>query len=325
MAQTSRHGAVEQSYLRRLGAVASTLLGVGFWFTAFVFGAATYSALANDTMWALWKAGSFLWKFSIAIYFTSWVLGVKFDKDRELEIYRSAPREGRIDAGSAALALFIFVLFGIMYLVEDIGYTSDAAGSAPRSFLAAWLLNMHMVSGYHESILYDCRKYGDITLFVFINVLWFFNVFIWRYFVKHFIKPMEAASRQIYREEENHFGLEKIHVFNRYIDGRWQWHRFACGSAYLLLLDVMLVLVLTTHVFGVAVDPQPESASAGLGASGPERITLAVLFAGFVIGVEGWIWIERLRTKFALSSIDGMSHRYDLSPHRATHRRRPPH
>jgi len=33
---------------------------------------------------------------AIVVYFTSWIVGVQIDKDRERDIFKTAPREGQV-------------------------------------------------------------------------------------------------------------------------------------------------------------------------------------------------------------------------------------
>jgi hypothetical protein len=118
-----------------------------------------------------------------------------------------------------------------------------------------------------------------------LTVFWAGNVAAWRYMVR----ALKAAIRQSYvkyGKAGEYIDMERVRVVERYVDGRWQWWRFAVGGALVLGLDALVFFA----------DLPPAYAQG------------AIFF--FVMFVEAWIWIMRARTKLALSVLNDLSERY---------------
>ena len=277
---------VERAYLRRLGADAGLIITLGVYLTSFV-GFVTFSVFlwqfAKQHSAAIFSSESLIWKISIIVYFSSWISGVRADKSREEAIYLSAPNRGRIDPVSAVSALLVFVLFALMLLAEE---ASPGSADTPAGWLQSSVWARQMTGWYAAD--------GPAAFVVFLNVLWFFNIFIWRLFIRKFIAPMARRSAELYAARGDHLGTLKIGIFGDYIMGEWQWRRFAAGAAYLLLMNVLFLR--------------------GAGGAGGTQLYLSLLVAGFVGSMEFWIWLRRYKTKFSLACVEEIGERYDLVP-----------
>jgi len=284
MASTRDHGG-GLSHLQRLANQAALLIKIGLWCAALLFGAITFQAISKETFDALVSSSSLIWKFAIVVYFTSWIVGVQIDKDRERDIFKTAPREGRLDTLSITLAMTVFVLFGLMYLIEDI------STGASQSFAAQRIKSILTDPVYRDiSILFKNNEHKWVI--VLIDVLWVFNIPLWLYFIKHFIKPMAKKSLEDCSKNRNYAGIKRIEIMESYLVGKWQKWRFGAGLAYLLIVDLFYVGFLrntddgTTH--------------------------LAIPICGFVLAAEGWVWLMRFKVKFALECVDEIVDRYRL-------------
>ncbi len=118
-----------------------------------------------------------------------------------------------------------------------------------------------------------------------LTAFWAINVVAWRYMVG-VLKGAIRQSASHYGRTREYIDLEKLRIIERYVDGRWQWWRFAVGGALVLAL---VALVFFAHV--------PEAYAQG-----------AIFF--FVVFVEAWIWIMRARTKLSLNVLEDLSERY---------------
>ncbi len=231
-----------------------------------------------------------LWKVTVVAYFSSWVLGVRFDKDNEEDAYVSAPNRGKIPAIDAALVLLVAVIFSFIAVLEEISSNADQSGN-PIAELA-----LRVFGGWAASISKLYIKYGALSFLTILNTIWFLNIFLWRYFLKRYVYDMSLRSRAIMTERHRHAGLIKLEVMDNYLSGEWQAWRFAMGAVYLVVLNVYFGFV----------------QARGL----PMAIYHHLLLCGFVLVVEAWVWFERFRVRFTLRSIESVSSRYRLTPRR---------
>jgi hypothetical protein len=113
---------------------------------------------------------------------------------------------------------------------------------------------------------------------------WTINVVAWRYMVGALKTPLHQSYVKYGRAKE-YVEMERLRAVERYVTGPWQWWRFGLGA----------VLAAAMNVFAF-VEPRPGYAEASI-------------FI-FVVFVEAWIWIMRLKTKIALRALDDLSERY---------------
>jgi hypothetical protein len=113
---------------------------------------------------------------------------------------------------------------------------------------------------------------------------WTINILAWRYMVRMLKTPLHQ-SYVTYGRAKQYVEMEKLRAVERYITGEWQWWRFAIGA----------VLAAAMNVFAF-VELRPGYAEA------------SIFF--FVVFVESWMWLMRVRTKLSLRVLDDLSERY---------------
>jgi hypothetical protein len=118
-----------------------------------------------------------------------------------------------------------------------------------------------------------------------LTVFWGINIIAWRYMV-HVLKPPIHHSYTAYGRAGRYIDMERVRVAERYIDGRWQWWRFAVGAVLIVVMDLLAFFL----------DLPPGYAHG------------TIFF--FVVFVEAWIWLMRWRAKVALNVLEDLSERY---------------
>ena len=113
---------------------------------------------------------------------------------------------------------------------------------------------------------------------------WIVNVVTWRYLVRLLAKPIRE-SRALYEREGRYIELERLRIAENYIAGNWQWWRFAIGAVLAIVMN-------------------------GLAWFDLSRGYAAASIFAFVISVEAWIWLMRLRRKLALKALEEFGERY---------------
>lgn len=275
--------------------VVNLILLIGTIFVLTLFGLITFTSFVDDLVPAVFSTQSLVWKFTIVTYFTSWLGGVNVDIRREGKIYHPEEKPGpRVDRLSWSLTFVIFVLFGIMYFIEDI------QADQHDSLLAKFLYYTQLQDGMKQQGLSWIKAHGPLLILALINFLWFFNIFLWRWLVEYFTKDLSRESRLYYKSVKDYFGIVKVDLLDRYLDGNWQWRRYISGIVFLLFIDLFFIPSMFGNLDQV-VDPKIPPA----------------LCATFVAVFETWIWLERLRVGFSIRNLDTVAKQYSLRP-RAT-------
>jgi hypothetical protein len=140
------------------------------------------------------------------------------------------------------------------------------------------------------------KKFG-----VFLLLFWLINYATWRYLVKKILGPNLDKSEEIYTKYEEYYLSVKLNVVRDYIDGSWQWVRFNVGVILLLAINIIYQFDLSTNILKNSQLFSVESLNSFL-----------VLF--FVLIVELWIWIYRIKTKIAFEFIDSVASNYMITP-----------
>jgi hypothetical protein len=131
---------------------------------------------------------------------------------------------------------------------------------------------------------------------VLLTAFFLINVVGWRYLIRRVLPSAVAQSRLTFARAP--FKLERVHlVYDRYLCGRWQIHRFAAGGIVLIVLNVF--------VFSDVLD----RASVML-AVGSRDLAISGAILCFVLLMESWIWFIRLRLSTALALLEYLDERY---------------
>jgi hypothetical protein len=122
-----------------------------------------------------------------------------------------------------------------------------------------------------------------------------FNIASWVYLTRFVLAPVATRSKLEFSDRP--LRLEKVHlVYDDYLCGRWQTLRFVGGAIILATLNALVFSPLGTIV------------SEQRGVSG--ELLWAGCVSAFVIFMEGWIWLWRLRVRTAIKLLEHLSQEY---------------
>ena|SRR5579864_1264683 len=113
---------------------------------------------------------------------------------------------------------------------------------------------------------------------------WIVNVITWRYLVRLLATPIHE-SRALYERDARYIELERLRIAENYIAGNWQQWRFAIGALLAIVMN-------------------------GLAWFDLSRGYAAASIFVFVLSVEAWMWLMRLRRKLALKALEEFGERY---------------
>jgi len=201
-----------------------------------------------------------LFQVSLALYFLCWVAGPLSDiADQERVYLRPPTKRGQMPLGGWVTWILLTTVFGIL----------------------CWV---------------DSYKKFSICLFAFL----FLNVVTWQYLVRGVLRSTVKRLEKEYRESEDYIGLEQLKlVYGRYLNGNWQWLRFAVGAVVIALLVTTSFTALGMALAVRLDQPTPELVISG-------EILL------FVVVMEGWIWIKRAQVKNGLRLLREIREAYRL-------------
>ena len=155
-------------------------------------------------------------------------------------------------------------------------------------------------------------SYGDIKWFATTITLFFLaDHGGWRYLVNE-LAPSARKSEHEFRANEDYFALERLRIVRAQIGGNWKWWRSAFGGVIILIIDLFaFVPTVRTQL----VSPV-QLIQAGISAADAETYTFSFLVLMFVVVMEIWHYLIRLRTKFWMEHLDDMRSRYSIHPSR---------
>lgn len=267
---------LHKAYSHRLSVSVNRLIKYCAWMTAGGFGFYTLWSVLNNGIQLVLSNDSLVWKIIISSYFVSWLVGVQFDKTYEEYVYNTAPRQGKLDIKSIILAAMVFLLFGIMYFIDGISTYGK-------------FLDNELISSTQTYLSINGRS----IILILLNVLWFFNIPLWWYFLQNFINPMSHAATIKCRHDKNLLGIEKILIVDNYISGQWQNYRFVIGSIILIFVDIIWIIF-------IVLDGYPTN-------------YLSIILCGYLMFIEAWVWLMRAKMKYAIQALDKLSEKYYLT------------
>lgn len=131
---------------------------------------------------------------------------------------------------------------------------------------------------------------------MFLAGFWLLDILAWRYLVTRLLPTVFRASSDHFKQVGDDAKMDQLDFVKDYHVGSWKWRRSIVGVVLLLVLNV---IARTTMVSWLAIRLQISVDT-----------TLAVAVTMFLLFVEGWVWIMRLRTRFAIETIEHLRHRY---------------
>jgi hypothetical protein len=142
-----------------------------------------------------------------------------------------------------------------------------------------------------------------------LNIFVVSNIFLWLLLLKR-IRMIIRASKEVYLNESEFFELERLSVVESYIAGSWQRHRFVALCILMLAMDVVCFnSVLRQQLSTSGQFLLPDLSSAVIASLLPNASLII-----FISIAEGWIWIERAKTRASLHVIDRLRAKYILRP-----------
>jgi len=121
----------------------------------------------------------------------------------------------------------------------------------------------------------------------------------WRYLV-NFLKPIIQGSQEEYQRGEDFIGMEQLRLVDYQICGSWKWWRGAMGAILIVLMLASALTYLPDQTLAIG---RVQISWGFLQAS-------SILF--WVLAMELWYWVIRLKTKIAIDALEALRGRYEL-------------
>lgn len=255
--------------------------------------------------WALAKDRKFLDSVTMAMKFIAWaipalVTGLKL-KHLNMgagELYRiieSTP----VGAWLMAFALVLYYSSWILGAYFDLGMQKDVFIVAADRKLRLQDLGVMLLVAVAFGVLgfFLDRPIPFVALLL---CFWIVNFLAWRYLVREIVVHVRRDSVLRHGSEAHYVHLAKLTAVSEYIEGRWQWWRFAIGG--ILIATLLGVMTFKPEVSG-AVQPAV-----------PELLFTAIMFLWFVLVIESWMWARRFATLLRLACLDTIDSEYLLIP-----------
>lgn len=188
--------------------------------------------------------------------------------------------------------------------MSRIAYIADPnRGKIPTSLIL--VLPMLIFVGIVLFVVQESTRYLSIAFTVF----FIFDFILWVNIARLALK-FEKASAKIYEAEKFESGLVQLRCYVRsYLNGSWQYYRFATLAFVLVLFDTSVhVSILRQYISTIAQNVVPDVS--------PDKVVGLIpgcLFLSYIIIGEGWVWTMRLRTRRTMLIIDDLRQRYNIS------------
>lgn len=188
--------------------------------------------------------------------------------------------------------------------MSRIAYIADPnRGKIPTSLIL--VLPMLIFVGIVLFVVQESTRYLSIAFTVF----FIFDFILWVNIARLALK-FEKASAKIYEAEKFESGLVQLRCYVRsYLNGSWQYYRFATLTFVLVLFDTSVhVSILRQYISTIAQNVVPDVS--------PDKVVGLIpgcLFLSYIIIGEGWVWTMRLRTRRTMLIIDDLRQRYNIS------------
>lgn len=135
----------------------------------------------------------------------------------------------------------------------------------------------------------------------------------WRYLIR-FVRPATLASEAYYRSSADYISLEKLRIVVHQVQGNWKWWRLCAGVPLTVtMVGFAFVEPVRTTLLGAVVSLAPS-----LSATAAIPLVGGLLVMSFVVAMETWHWVVRVRTMVSLGLLDEIGERYSLRSKRAT-------
>jgi hypothetical protein len=194
----------------------------------------------------------------------------------------------------ASLVLYYFSwLYGTIFdtdIQELVYYTAPTEeGKVPPTAIVV-MLSIAAMFG----ILCAIKSFQQFLMFL--VAFWLLDILSWRYLVTRLLPSVFRNSSDHFNKYHEDAKIDQLEFVKDYHIGRWKWFRSFGGLVLLVVLNVIAQTSILDQLAArihMSVDT-----------------TLALAVAMFLLFVEGWVWTMRLKTRFAIQTIERLRHRY---------------
>jgi hypothetical protein len=154
------------------------------------------------------------------------------------------------------------------------------------------------------------KSYGNITHFsLALTGLLLVDHALWLY-LRRFLRKSIDDSRIYYAAEGKFYELEILRMVESYMFGRWKLWRLIGGATIVIAADVFAFSQAFQEVTASAVQiicPLLSSDDAIL-------LSYSLVFLVYVLAMESWLWLNRVRTYLRLDTLEYLNRLYHLTP-----------
>lgn len=172
---------------------------------------------------------------------------------------------------------------------------------------------------------WNLRNYGIVILLIVIAVLlcWaqghiiYFSLTLtafyladhigWRHIVSE-LDPHAKKSAREFRTASEYFALERLRIVRAQIQGNWKWWRMAAGAIIIVVIDLFTF----SAAFRTLTTQAIQSLRPDVSAPEATSFVYSLLVAAFVVTMEVWHYVIRLKTRTSLKVLDDLSEHYEL-------------
>jgi hypothetical protein len=148
------------------------------------------------------------------------------------------------------------------------------------------------------TLLLYSPKFIYVAIFLFL--FWLIDLISYHYFMKYKINPLLYESKKEYEKIESAWSLLRLNTTEKYIAGKWKLIRYYVGFIILFLLILFSFENSISTFFNSLIGIRTND------------FISAFIFLLFVVGMEGWIWFYRIKTKITMSIISKHEELYSL-------------
>jgi hypothetical protein len=131
----------------------------------------------------------------------------------------------------------------------------------------------------------------------------------WLY-LRRFFRSSIDDSRVYYSSERRFYELAILSMVERHMFGRWKWWRLMAGAAIVITADVLAF----NRAFREATASAVQIICPWLSSSDATLLFYSMLFLLYVLLMEVWLWVRRIRLHVRLDTLEYLNGLYQLTP-----------
>jgi len=151
-------------------------------------------------------------------------------------------------------------------------------------------------------IVFSLLLYSPTNIYVasILSLFWLVDWLSYHYLLKYQINPLLIESEKEYKKMDNLWSLLRLESTKNYISGTWKKIRYYTGSVILIILIIFsfenIISNSINSIFHII--------------SG--NFIFSLIFLIFVLSMESWMWLIRLKTKLTMNMISKNEETYLL-------------